>query len=938
MRTYIFLLSSIIAFFSPNIINSDTINNYTGGAINVVESVSSSSMCVGVGDEITYTITVTNVGTQVINSITVTSDLLGGDITASLPYTGDLNNDALLDTSETWVYTAPNYIVNSGDLDNGAIVNSVTVDGLEPDNTTAVQGIDIYVVDAEGNSDVTLCSDASFTVVKSAINANGGTCLSVGNEVTYSFTVTNIGNLSINNISITDDLLGGDITGICNFTGGDTNNDNLLSTSEQWIFTGPNYTVTQDDVTTGIITNTVAINGVKPNGTPVMQVTDTYIIDENNIDLFFCSPSDGIVNIPDVNFKAELLNNSSISTTENFDYTYGEYSIFTSTFGGTPTFSATGVDLNNDGEIQESEALLITGLVLDNLNINSLEGLEAFSNLQYLNVSQNSIILFDPSSLPLLKFVDCSYNNILNLDFSLNSSLILSFFVGNQALETVNSKNGVNDVYTFTPSGLISLQFICADESEILSYNQLIQADLLPAHVNTYCSFMPGGDFNTINGIATFDIDTNGCNASNLVFPNLKLNINDGSNTGATFTNDIGEYSFYTEGGDFIITPEFENPTFFNATPIDATVNFPDTYNNITTQDFCITANGVHNDVEIVMAPTIPARPGFDAEYIITYKNKGNQTLSGDFVFNYDETVLDYISATEAPLTETTGLLSWNYIDLLPFESRSIYVTLNVNSPQEIPAINIDDELLFSVQINPITGDEIPGDNTFGYKQIVVGSYDPNDITCLEGDIVDPTEIGEYLHYIINFENTGNFPAQNIVVATEIDPTMFDVSTLRVMSSSHDVYVKQTGNKVEIIFESIYLSSGGHGNILLKVQSQEAVQIGDTVTKNAEIFFDYNFPIETNNANTTYAVLSTTEFDVDETVSIYPNPVRDVVLISAKDNIKSVSLFDVSGRVLQTKLNSSQEVKLDLSSRASGVYFIKIQSETGVKVEKIIKK
>ena len=167
---------------------------------------------------------------------------------------------------------------------------------------------------------------------------------------------------------------------------------------------------------------------------------------------------------------------------------------------------------------------------------------------------------------------------------------------------------------------------------------------------------------------------------------------------------------------------------------------------------------------------------------------------------------------------------------------------------------------------------------------------------------------------------------------------MFDVSTLRVLSSSHDAYVKQTGDLVEIVFESIYLSSGGHGNILLKVQSQDILVEDDTVTKSANIYFDYNFPIQTNDANTTYQqLLSTTAYGIDQNVTMYPNPVKNWVTISSKENIKSVSVFDVQGRVLQTQITSNREVKIDLSNRSDGVYFIKIQTEKGIKVEKVIK-
>nr|WP_321227559.1 T9SS type A sorting domain-containing protein [uncultured Psychroserpens sp.] len=586
------------------------------------------------------------------------------------------------------------------------------------------------------------------------------------------------------------------------------------------------------------------------------------------------------------------------------------------------------IDLSNNNLLEEI-----------NINGNQLTSIDLSNNsfLNDLNCSYNLLTSLDVSANLDLYSIQCDGNQLINLDFSSNPNLNAFSFVDNIDLIYVNIKNGIHFVEEFQIYNLPSLEFVCVDEDEYLAFQNILVTNGITANVNSYCSFNPGGDYNTITGNITFDSQNNGCDANDVAFPFIKININDGVETGSTFTTNAGEYNFYTQDGTFTVIPDLENSTFFNVTPLDATINFPDTNNNIAIQDFCITANGVHQDVEIVMAPNIPARPGFDAVYLITYKNKGNQTLSGDFSFAFDDSVLDFLSATETPTTQNTGLLTWDYVDLLPFESRSVYVTLNVNGPTETPAVNIDDELDFNVIINPVAGDESPNDNQMDYNQIVVGAFDPNDITCIEGDFVEPTEIGEYLHYIINFENTGNADAQNIVVKTEIDPTMFDINSLRVLSSSHDAYVKVREGKVEIVFESIYLSSGGHGNILLKVQSQDDLQTDDTVTKNAEIFFDYNFPIETNDANTTYSTLSTSEFEIDQEVSIYPNPVKSIVTISAKDNIKSVALFDVQGRVLQTKLNSSQEVKLDLTERASGFYFLKIITNKGIKVEKILK-
>ncbi|MDN3675881.1 hypothetical protein QWY90_00805 [Flavobacterium paronense] len=63
----------------------------------------------------------------------------------------------------------------------------------------------------------------------------------------------------------------------------------------------------------------------------------------------------------------------------------------------------------------------------------------------------------------------------------------------------------------------------------------------------------------------------------------------------------------------------------------------------------------------------------------------------------------------------------------------------------------------------PLSGDEHQTDNSNYLRQIVVGSLDPNDKTCVEGNEVAPEFIDEYVHYVIRFENTGTANAENIV-------------------------------------------------------------------------------------------------------------------------------------------------------------------------------
>ena len=696
-----------------------------------------------------------------------------------------------------------------------------------------------------------------------------------------------------------------------------------------------------------------------------------------------------IVNIPDANFKARLIE--------------------------------LGVDTNADGQIQESEALVVTTLDVSSSNITSLTGILAFQNLQMLrcynnqitselnlttlgqlvmlecrnnqiselNVSglnflitlrcdNNQLTSLNFTNCPNLDYIDCSYNLLTSLDFS--GLTILNFFLcynnsitnfnftnvvifndfmafnnqisdldlsmanlpgfgdfSSNPLQTINIKNGFLDGY-FIYSPNPTIQFICADNNELDSVvNYLTSNGLTNVVVNSYCSFTPGGDHNTINGTVTFDGNNNGCDNNDIFQPNIRVNINDGTNQGATFTNTTGNYNFYTQAGSFVLTPAIENPTWFTFSPTTATIPFANNNNNTATQNFCISANGVHPDVEIVIAPITPARPGFDATYKIVYKNKGNQTLSGNVSFTYDDTVLDFVSATVVPNSQSVGTMSWNYTNLLPFESRSIEIVFNVNAPTETPAVNIGDVLNFSATVNPIADDEIPSDNTFNYNETVVGSYDPNDITCLEGDIVAPSEIGNYLHYNIRFENTGTAPAEFVVVKVEVNQTDFDMNSLQIMNSSDPVDARINQNIVEFIFQNIQLESGGHGNILLKIKSKNNLQVGDEVNKKANIYFDYNFPILTNDAETVFQSLNNPDFQNDSSISVYPNPTNGIVTVNCNNSIKSIQLYDVQGRLLQTNLVNENETTIDVSTKAKGVYFLKILSDKGMKVEKIVR-
>lgn len=608
--------------------------------------------------------------------------------------------------------------------------------------------------------------------------------------------------------------------------------------------------------------------------------------------------------------------------------------------------------------------LNVTGLVqLSTLNCdaNQLQNINlgGLTSLQEMHCANNQLAIVDVTNLTTLQGLDCSYNQLTNLDLtgtdmvSLTCSnnqislLNLSGFVNlvylacqNNQLTSLFIKNNNANLYDVLFEGNPNITYICSDEEDI----NFIQNKLnsygyaTTCHVNSYCSFTPGSNFYTIHGNNKMDENTNGCESSDPVYPNLKFTITDGTISGSLISNSTGNYSIPVSAGTHTITPQFENPSYFNVSPASATVTFPATTNPFT-QDFCIVPTGVHHDLEVVIIPIGSARPGFDVTYKIKYKNEGVVSENGTVVFNYNEATLDYVSSSVAPTIQSSGLLSWNIGLIAPFQSGEIMVTVNVNSPTENPAVNAGDFLNFTATITGLNTDETPDDSTFALAQVVVNSFDPNDKTCLEGSTITPSSIGKYVHYKIKFENTGTFPAQNIVVKDNIDTTKFDISTLQMTDASHSCITRITNpDKVEFIFEHINLpfdDANNDGYVVFKIKTKPTLVLGNSFSNLASIYFDYNFPIVTNNYTTTIQnSLGTNPFKM-ETLTTFPNPVEDMLQFKTNENVVKIEVYDITGRILSS--HAVQENKVDLSALKTGNYMLKVFTENGITNCKIIK-
>jgi len=146
------------------------------------------------GDVITYTISVRNTGTSTLTSVTATDNLTrlgGGALTLDGPVTPA--SHASVAPGATVQFTV-SYTLVQADVDAGGVSNTATGSAQTPVGTSVSDPIDAPVI-----TNVAPAPELSVTKV-----ADDDTLREAGDVVTYTYTVTNEGNVTINNVDLSD--------------------------------------------------------------------------------------------------------------------------------------------------------------------------------------------------------------------------------------------------------------------------------------------------------------------------------------------------------------------------------------------------------------------------------------------------------------------------------------------------------------------------------------------------------------------------------------------------------------------------------------------------------------------------------------------------------------------------------------------------------------
>jgi uncharacterized repeat protein (TIGR01451 family) len=324
--------------------------------------------------------------------------------------------------------------------------------------------------------------------------------------------------------------------------------------------------------------------------------------------------------------------------------------------------------------------------------------------------------------------------------------------------------------------------------------------------------------------------------------------------------------------------------------------------------------------------------PGQQHNMYITAGNISCLPQSGTLTLTLDPLV-SYVHTVNGPLpTSVIGnVLTWNTPVMAA--SSNYYgwwsqFQSSIKIETDTTAV-VGDTVCHSVSITPTAGDLDISNNTFSYCRPVLASYDPNmkEVSPMGVNATGDVDPNTTFTYTVHFQNTGNYPAQNVYILDTISQHL-DMSTFEIVGSSHSMNVLELGNgKIKFEFNGIWLEDSvtnepeSHGHVTYRVKMDPSLPIGTQILNTAYIFFDYNNPIVTNTTLNTIAVLTGVEDQIELEAKLYPNPTNDLLTIEFENQVEgNLTVRDISGRVVQTVYVNSTKAIINANNLAKGFY------------------
>jgi hypothetical protein len=341
----------------------------------------------------------------------------------------------------------------------------------------------------------------------------------------------------------------------------------------------------------------------------------------------------------------------------------------------------------------------------------------------------------------------------------------------------------------------------------------------------------------------------------------------------------------------------------------------------------------VVKDVQITAVALTNFRPGFNTNVLIQVENTGAlpvynlpirlKLLKPDLGFE------GAVPMQEALIQDT---IYWT------IDSLNVHDVFDIQAELHTKISNTNGTPVKIIAEAVLPEDADQSNNVASIQKTVVGSFDPNDKQVSPKQVAPDALETTNLQYVIRFQNTGNFPADLVVLRDTLSADL-DLSTLKVLAASHAYTWSLKAKRVlEFRFNAINLPDSSsnepesHGFVVFSIRPGKGLTTGDSILNRAGIYFDFNAPIITNSAVMHVAPIvkiiepTLTEF-LDFQIS--PNPVaeQNAVEVRLSEPLSTellVTIYNVQGQLLQQSMAKAGVRTVPINGLPTGTYFVHI--------------
>ena len=371
----------------------------------------------------------------------------------------------------------------------------------------------------------------------------------------------------------------------------------------------------------------------------------------------------------------------------------------------------------------------------------------------------------------------------------------------------------------------------------------------------------------------------------------------------------------------------------------------PSLYEPVTTAPYAVTFTGIGqvdslNHIGFQIIPNMydlvtdvvgtNVRPGFNTGVWVNVNNVGTAPTSATVVLVFDP-ALAYNTSSVVPFSINANAVYWTTPVIVPGGSWTVWVELYAP-----PSLVLGSPVVQQATATPTLPDQTPVDNTYVLNDVVVGSFDPND-KRVEPETLSLLDVssGRRVEYTVRFQNTGTFPAERVLITDTLSSNL-QWATMRMLASSHANRWYVHNGVLHVLFENINLADsvsdepGSHGFAKFSFAPSSTLVVGAAVENIANIYFDYNEPVITNEAIFYVETSLGVGEDEGDDLRVWPNPADDVLMVTNDGSLNGqLRVLDLSGRVVMSGTITGTTTALSVAALAAGHYVVEINGADG---------